>query len=50
MDELHAFAAAVRGATDWPIPLWQQLQATRIGNVVEGLLQGAGLTVPPDPI
>ena len=38
MDELHAFAAAVRGATDWPIPLWQQLQATRIGNVVEGLL------------
>lgn len=34
-DELVAFARAVRGETDWPIPLWQQLQATRISFAVE---------------
>ncbi len=36
---LHAFAAAIRGYVNWPIPLWQQLQATRIGITVDGMLQ-----------
>lgn len=34
-DELVAFARAVRGETGWPIPLWQQLQATQISLDVE---------------
>lgn len=37
-EELQAFAAAIRGKADWPIPLWQQLQATRISFAVERLL------------
>lgn len=37
-DELTAFARAVRGQTDWPIPLWQQLQATRISFEVDAYL------------
>jgi predicted dehydrogenase/threonine dehydrogenase-like Zn-dependent dehydrogenase len=37
-EELLAFAAAIRGESDWPIPLWQQIQATRIGNRVESIL------------
>lgn len=38
--ELLAFARAVRGETDWPIPLWQQVQATRISFEVEKTLYG----------
>lgn len=37
-EELQAFAAAIRGKSDWPIPLWQQMQATRISFQVEELL------------
>ena len=37
-DELAAFASAVKGKADWPIPLWQQAQATRIGFQIEKLL------------
>lgn len=37
-DELQAFARAVRGQTEWPIPLWQQLQASRIALEVESFL------------
>jgi predicted dehydrogenase/threonine dehydrogenase-like Zn-dependent dehydrogenase len=37
-EELQAFAAAVRGQLDWPIPLWQQIQATKISNDVERIL------------
>jgi predicted dehydrogenase/threonine dehydrogenase-like Zn-dependent dehydrogenase len=37
-DELQAFARAIRGQTDWPIPLWQQLQASRIALDVDRLL------------
>jgi predicted dehydrogenase/threonine dehydrogenase-like Zn-dependent dehydrogenase len=37
-DELAAFASAVKGKTAWPIPLWQQAQATRIGFQIEKLL------------
>ena len=29
-EELKAFAKAILENADWPIPLWQQLQATRI--------------------
>jgi predicted dehydrogenase/threonine dehydrogenase-like Zn-dependent dehydrogenase len=35
LEELEAFAAAVQGGGDWPIPLWQQLQATSIAFEVE---------------
>ncbi len=37
-EELQAFAAAIRGQVDWPIPFWQQLQATRISLAIERLL------------
>ncbi len=33
--ELVAFARAAKGLEGWPIPLWQQLQATRIACEVE---------------
>lgn len=36
--ELEAFALALRTGGDWPIPLWQQLQATRIALDVEDQL------------
>ena len=39
-EELQAFAAAIRGETEWPIPLWQQLQAMRIAFEVEALFGG----------
>lgn len=34
-DELVAFARAIKGEIDWPIPLWQQVQATEISFEVE---------------
>jgi predicted dehydrogenase/threonine dehydrogenase-like Zn-dependent dehydrogenase len=34
-EELVAFAAAIRGEADWPIPLWQQLQAMRVAFEVQ---------------
>lgn len=34
-EELEAFASAVRNGGEWPIPLWQQLQATRVSFEVE---------------
>lgn len=37
-EELEAFAKAIQTGGAWPIPLWQQLQATRIGLEVERLL------------
>lgn len=36
--ELEAFGRAVREGGEWPIPLWQQVQATRIALRVEQLL------------
>ncbi len=36
--ELAAFAAAIRAGGPWPIPLWQQVQATEIALAVEGFL------------
>jgi predicted dehydrogenase/threonine dehydrogenase-like Zn-dependent dehydrogenase len=40
--ELAAFAQAVKGAADWPIPLWQQLQSARIALEVERFLAPRG--------
>lgn len=34
-DELEAFARAIQQGGDWPIPLWQQVQATKISLEVE---------------
>jgi predicted dehydrogenase/threonine dehydrogenase-like Zn-dependent dehydrogenase len=39
-EELLAFARAIKGSGEWPIPLWQQLQATRISFAVEDILRG----------
>lgn len=38
--ELEAFAHAVRQGGEWPIPLWQQVQATEIALRVEEMLNG----------
>lgn len=40
-EELAAFARAIQNGGEWPIPLWQQLQATRIALDVEDSLNGA---------
>ncbi len=37
-DELIAFARSIKGGEAWPIPLWQQLQATRISFMVEAAI------------
>lgn len=34
-EALERFAAAVQGRSEWPIPLWQQVQATEIALEVE---------------
>jgi len=39
--ELEAFAGAVRRGGEWPIPLWQQLQATDIAFDVERQIRPA---------
>ena len=36
--ELEAFAETLQQGGEWPIPLWQQLQATEIALIVEDLL------------
>lgn len=38
-EELEAFAYAIKQGGDWPIPLWQQAQATEISIEVEKKLQ-----------
>jgi len=40
-EELEAFHAAASGGGDWPIPLWQQLQATRIAFQVQAAIEGS---------
>ena len=35
LEELEAFALAIRKGGEWPIPLWQQLQASRIALAVD---------------
>ena len=39
MDEMRAFGEAIRNPIEWPIPLWQQVQATRIALQVEKYIQ-----------
>jgi predicted dehydrogenase/threonine dehydrogenase-like Zn-dependent dehydrogenase len=41
-DELQAFHGAATGQAPWPIPLWQQVQATRIAFSVQERMAGAG--------
>lgn len=36
--ELEAFARAIRSGGEWPIPLWEQIQATEIACDVEDLI------------
>jgi predicted dehydrogenase/threonine dehydrogenase-like Zn-dependent dehydrogenase len=40
-EELEALARAIRGGGEWPIPLWQQVQATEIALRVEECIAGA---------
>lgn len=40
-DELKAFARVIQHGGDWPISLWDQVQATEIALQVEGLLEAA---------
>jgi predicted dehydrogenase/threonine dehydrogenase-like Zn-dependent dehydrogenase len=44
LDELRAFAHAIRAGGEWPIPLWQQVQATEIGLRVEEAITAGGAT------
>lgn len=37
-EELLAFARAIKGQAEWPIPLWQQVQATRISFDIERMI------------
>jgi predicted dehydrogenase len=46
--ELEAFARCVLSGGDWPIPLWQQLQATEIALQIDGLLRAAP-ALPAEP-
>ena len=46
--ELVEFAAAVRGGSEWPIPLWQQLQVARMAFDVQDQLVGSGGSDPVD--
>ena len=39
-EEILAFATAIREGGEWPIPLWQQIQATQIALQVEYYLNG----------
>lgn len=40
LEELVAFARAINGEADWPIPLWQQFQSTRIAFEVDKMIHG----------
>ncbi len=44
VEELRAFGEAITTGSSWPIPLWQQLQATRIALQVEDQIGPGGLT------
>jgi len=39
LEELEAFSRVVLGGGEWPIPLWQQIQATEIALAVEERLK-----------
>ena len=40
LKEIETFLRSVRGDCDWPIPLWQQIQATEIALTVEDQING----------
>jgi len=40
LTEIEMFIRAVKGEGDWPIPLWQQIQATKIALIVEDKING----------
>ncbi len=40
LTEIEMFIRSVKGENIWPIPLWQQIQATRIALVVEDIING----------
>ena len=42
LEELRAFAQAIKVGGEWPIPLWQQLQAMEISLAVEAYLTQGG--------
>lgn len=44
-EEMEALAMTIREGGEWPIPLWQQLQATDIALQVEEYLRGAPVSV-----
>jgi hypothetical protein len=39
-EELVAFGNAINTGGDWPIPLWQQMQASKIAIQIEKLISG----------
>ena len=39
-EEMELFIRAIKGEIDWPIPLWQQFQATAIALNVEDQING----------
>ena len=41
-EEMSAFARTIREGGEWPIPLWQQVQATQIALDVDGQLKTDG--------
>lgn len=43
-EELIAFAQAILHKKEWPIPLWQQIQATEIALNVEKIITGSSKT------
>ena len=38
LEELRAFAESIRDGGDWPIPLWQQIEATQVSFRVNALV------------
>jgi hypothetical protein len=44
--ELEAFAQTIRRGGDWPIPLWQQVQATEIACRVEEQIRPDNICPP----
>jgi hypothetical protein len=44
LEELHAFAQAIKTGGKWPIPLWQQGQAMEISYRVEQFLTQGGFS------
>jgi predicted dehydrogenase/threonine dehydrogenase-like Zn-dependent dehydrogenase len=46
-EELVAFADAIKNGGDWPIPLWQQIEAMRIAFAVEDAIGGPAEAATP---